>query len=93
MIEKVERIERVARVKGIESDNNKRFNRKNGRNDAGDGKKFESTLNAAVKRDAERNVTGAAASLDLRNLPLHNIATHSLFYRVTTMDDLLAYAQ
>ena len=94
MIEKIERIERVARIKGIDSDNDKRFNRKNGRNDAGDRKKFESTLSAAVKRKEElANRDGDAAHLELRNMPLHNIATHSLFYRVSTIDELLAYAQ
>ena len=90
----VEKIERIARVKGIESNADKRFNRKNGRNDDSDKKKFESTLNAAVKRRAEpENRSNEAAQLELRNLPIHSIATHSLFYRMNTLDELLAYAE
>lgn len=90
----VERIERVARVKGIENDFGRRFDRKHGRGNAdGDKKKFESTLNAAVKRGEERaNRVSDAAELELRNMPLHNIATHSLFYRMSTLDELIGYA-
>ena len=90
----VEKIERIARVKGIESESDKRFNRKNGRNDDGDRKKFESTLNAAIKRKTELETrTNDAAHLELRNMPLHSIATHSLFYSMHSLDELLTYAE
>ena len=85
----VEKIERVARVKGIENDVSRRFNRKNGRggND-GDKKHFESTLNSAVKRQAAARTVGDTDSFEIRTF-----ATHSLFYRMNSLDELLAYAQ
>ncbi len=86
----VEKIERVARVKGIENDVSRRFNRKNGRggND-GDKKQFESTLNSAVRRQAAAvKSVGDSDSFEIRTF-----ATHSLFYRMNSLDELLAYAQ
>ena len=85
----VEKIERVARVKGIENDVSRRFNRKNGRGNGGDKKQFESTLNSAVRRQAATvKSVGDSDSFEIRTF-----ATHSLFYRMNSLDELLAYAQ
>ena len=85
----VEKIERVARVKGIENDVSRRFNRKNGRGNGGDKKQFESTLNSAVKRQA----TAVKTVGDSDSFEIRTFATHSLFYRMNSLDELLAYAQ
>ena len=86
----VEKIERVARIKGIDNDVNKRFGRKDGRNNGGDKKNFESTLNAAVKRRAELE----ARPVDEGDtFEIRTFSTHSLFYRMNSLDELLAYAQ
>ncbi|MBR1580201.1 MAG: hypothetical protein IJ668_06860 [Selenomonadaceae bacterium] len=86
----VEKIERVARVKGIDNDVSKRFSRKDGRNSGGNRKNFESTLNAAVKRRAELEARPAAGDVD--TFEIRTFSTHSLFYRVNSLDELLAYA-
>ena len=87
----VEKIEKVARVKGIDNDVSKRFDRKDGRNNSGDRKKFESTLNAAIKRENALNARTDDSNVD--TFEIRTFSTHSLFYHMHSLDELLAYAQ